>query len=341
MKTRAGQITLHILGCAVFLSLPIFFSPDFLNPDRPLFTIRPFQRDFFGYVLLILFFYLNHYLFIPKFYFRKKYIAFGLLLLSAFIVILFLPGLIFSGRGDFSHPHGNFGPSRKFFFLMGAERHLFRFLIVAALSLMIRISGRLKLAEQERINAELSYLKAQINPHFLFNTLNSIYSLAIDKSDETAEAVVKLSGMMRYVITEANNKFVPLEKEISYISDYISLQKLRLDQNVKLTYTVTGEPAGKEIAPIILISFIENAFKYGVSTEEESFIGIKIDITGDHLHLFINNKKVVVNDKPEGKSGLGIENTKYRLQLLYPAAHKLIISETKENFSVTLSIFLR
>ena len=130
---------------------------------------------------------------------------------------------------------------------------------------MLKINSRLKLAEKEKVNAELSYLKAQINPHFLFNTLNSIYSLAIEKSDYTATAVVKLSSMMRYVITDASHKFVPLEKEINYISNYIELQKLRIDSSIKLMYTVTGDISDKKIAPLVLISFIENAFKYGVN----------------------------------------------------------------------------
>src|ERR1700748_3501739 len=188
---------------------------------------------------------------------------------------------------------------------------------------MLKISNRLKLAEREKVNAELSYLKAQINPHFLFNTLNSIYSLAIEKSDYTATAVVKLSGMMRYVITDASHKFVSLEKEINYISDYIELQKIRLDDSIKLSYSVSGDPADKIVAPLVLISFIENAFKYGVNAEENSEIKIHIDSTKGYVHLRVFNKKVKIQQVNTHTSGLGIENTINRLQLLYPGRHKL------------------
>lgn len=204
---------------------------------------------------------------------------------------------------------------------------------------MLKISSLLKLAEKEKVNAELSYLKAQINPHFLFNTLNSIYSLAIEKSDYTATAVVKLSGMMRYVITDASHKFVPLEKEINYISDYIDLQKLRIDSTIKLTFYVSGDVADKKIAPLVLISFIENAFKYGVNAEENSEININIDITKAYLHMRVTNKKVSMK-QVQPKSGLGIENAQNRLQLLYPANHKLVIKETKTDFSILLSLHL-
>jgi sensor histidine kinase YesM len=233
---------------------------------------------------------------------------------------------------------GNFHPPP---FRNPFKEHFFEFLAVLSLTLMLKINSRLKLAEKQKVNAELSYLKAQINPHFLFNTLNSIYSLAIEKSDYTATAVLKLSGMMRYVITDVNNKFVPLEKEINYLSDYIELQKIRLDNTIKVDYFVMGDTADKEIAPLVLISFIENAFKYGVNAEENSEIKIQITITKAYLHLSIFNNKVHIHPINTTKSGLGIENTKQRLQLLYPGNHKLIIKDNKDDFSVLLSLYLK
>ncbi|HRD40256.1 MAG TPA: sensor histidine kinase, partial [Bacteroidia bacterium] len=185
---------------------------------------------------------------------------------------------------------------------------------------------------------ELSYLKAQINPHFLFNTLNSIYSLAIQKSDETANAVVKLSGMMRYVLTESQNEFVSLQKELDYINNYIELQKTRLDSTIKLHYTITGTTTGKAIAPLILIPFIENAFKYGVNAEENSEITIEISVNEAAINLFVKNNKVSIRPDPENRSGLGIENTKSRLLLLYPGKHYLNIDDNSASFSVSLSI---
>ena len=140
---------------------------------------------------------------------------------------------------------------------------LIPFLLVIALAFLIKITNRLNEINTEKRNAEVSYLKAQINPHFLFNTLNSLYALTLQKSNEAPIAVLKLSGIMRYVVTESNREYVPLEKELNYIKDYIALQKLRLDPNVSLVFEIDGEPFGKAIAPLLLIPFIENAFKYG------------------------------------------------------------------------------
>jgi len=343
---RTGQILLHVAGCAFFLMMPVIFSPDFMNEERPLFSVPPFQRDFFSYILLLLFFYLNFFVLVPKFYFTKQYTLFILFVLASFIFIAIVPDFIFSQeafrpRQQHGPPPGFFRPPpHRFPFLREIYHHLFPFLIVLALSLLLRIYSRWKQAEQEKAVAKLSYLKAQINPHFLFNTLNTIYSLAIKNSPDTAEAVLKLSGMMRYVLTEANNNYVSLEKEINYIGDYVELQKMRVKNSVKLNYQVSGDTIGKKIAPILLIPFIENAFKYGVNPEEESVIDINITLAGEVLSLHVKNRKVSLSQIQEPRSGLGIDNTRLRLQLLYPAAHKLDIIETEQDFSVQLTLTL-
>lgn len=190
----------------------------------------------------------------------------------------------------------------------------------------------------EKTNAELSYLKAQINPHFLFNTLNSIYSLAILKSDKTADAVVKLSDMMRYVLNDSNANFTDLEKELNYIANYIELQRMRLTSNVKLTYSCEGNVFDKKLAPLVLIPFIENAFKHGVNSEEDSVIDIKIKVSQTALNLNVRNKCVSSNNNTLNKSGLGIENTKQRLNLLYPENHSLEISEKDNYYTVNLTL---
>lgn len=191
---------------------------------------------------------------------------------------------------------------------------------------------------RDKLDAELSYLKAQINPHFLFNTLNSIYSLALQKSDDAANAVVKLSGMMRYVLTESQRESVSLEKEINYIKDYVELQKLRLGNAVRLDFNISGNAAQKQIAPLLLIPFIENAFKHGVNAEENSEIEIEINVTESAVNLFVKNNKVNVDNTTDVKTGLGVENTKNRLILLYPDKHHLTIDDNPLSFAVSLSI---
>jgi Histidine kinase len=240
-------------------------------------------------------------------------------------------------------PGGQPPQTRGLGFLLHAPHfeYLFQFMMVLVLSTMIRINNRLKQTEKEKVNAELSYLKAQINPHFLFNTLNSIYSSAIDENAEnTATAIVKLSGMMRYVINEAHHHCVPLPNELNYISDYIELQKLRLGSTVHLLFGINGNAAGKQIAPLILISFIENAFKYGVNPEENSVITIEIDIHNNDLLLSVLNNKVKTPNADRLKNNIGLENTRNRLQLIYPSRHELAVKEDEKEYLVLLKINL-
>lgn len=217
------------------------------------------------------------------------------------------------------------------------DEHFFLFLVVLFLALLLKIRDRWIRAEEEKLHAELAYLKAQINPHFLFNTLNSIYAMALGRSEQTAGAIVRLSSMMRYVLVEAGKEKVPLESELAYLTDYIQLQQTRFEGSLKVVFEIKGWPEGRQIYPLLLIPFVENAFKYGVNPETPSAIGIGIDV-GDHgLQLRVTNNKVAVvpNDSP---GGLGISNTRRRLQLLYPGRHSLIIEDQPETFTVLLNL---
>lgn len=226
----------------------------------------------------------------------------------------------------------------KIFMALG--RNFFLFVSGLFVSMTIRISQQLKHIKQEKTEAELSYLKAQINPHFLFNTLNSVYALALNNSPQTADAVVKLSGMMRYVLTYSQLEFVSLDKEIKYISDYIDLQKLRISSNVTLSYEVNGDLEGLRIAPLLLIPFVENAFKHGVNAEDASTIEIKISVYRNVLNFNIKNNIVRQAFNKEDESGIGSENTRLRLNMIYPQKHLLNIEESENVFSISLQITL-
>lgn len=349
---KIRQLLIHIAGCVTFLALPIVFSPD-ANNLYDLLLFPPAMKDFIVYVLLLLFFYFNFFWLIPTFYFRRKYVSFFALAIICFGLIVLLPNALIVGDNVFhQRPPGMPPPPpafshfsdrpepHKHSLLIDMGHQIFLFLAVFFFSLILKIRNRWKQAEQEKLNAELSYLKAQINPHFLFNVLNSIYSLAVVKSDETPTAVIKLSGMMRYVLNDAGHHMVPLSREIDYIRDYIELQRIRFGTSLPLAFTVNGAPSGQLIAPLILISFLENAFKYGINASEDA--DIKIDIAiGEHLLKFhVFNKKVTFNDIPAASSGLGIENTKKRLELLYPGRHTLDITDAADHFSVSLSLQL-
>lgn len=350
MVNKTRQLFLHITGGILFLLLPVFFSPDFFR-SSDLFSIPPFQRDFLSYLLLLIFFYLSYFYVIPELYFKKRYLLLVTVLLICFLVLSLLPDFLIHNAGMspsryINHPPEGMPPPphhdgpRPNFMLFSLGNKFFKFMLVIVFSFLLRIHVWWKKAEKEKADTELSYLKSQINPHFLFNTLNSIYSLAITRSNNTPDAIAKLSGLMRYVITDAVHDFVPLEKEINYITDYIDLQKIRLDDTVTVQYETIGNVKGKQIAPLILIAFIENAFKHGVNPEEESLIHISLSVAENNLKLIVKNNKVSHLQEAEVMNGMGIENATSRLQLLYPAKHTLVIQNESTFFNVELNIDL-
>lgn len=195
------------------------------------------------------------------------------------------------------------------------------------------------LIKTEKISTELSFLKAQLNPHFLFNSLNSIYSLANKKADNTTDAIITLSELMRYMIYEADKEFVKLESEIDYIKNYISLQTLRLKDSSGVRFNVHGN-LDHDIEPLLLISFIENAFKYGTDYTGKTNINIKITIEHEELLLEISNY-ISLKEKNNPNSGIGIQNIRKRLNLLYPNSHNLKIEEADSLFTVELLLKLK
>ena len=311
-------------------------------------------KDFATNCLMLVFFYVNYYVLIPRLFFQRKYPIYALFIIVCFIAICTIPLPLKAKRTDrfmpprespnrFDNSNGLRPPPkpRGPDFLRENMYNLHMFSIVVLFSILLKVRLRLSQTEQAHHQAELVSLKEQINPHFLFNTLNGIYALAIrDKSSTTASAILKLSGLMRYVVTETSQEFVDLEKEISYINDYIELQKLRLDKRVQLSYEVVGNSYSKRIAPLLLVPFIENAFKYGVNPDEQSNINIRIEIMDSELKMMVENNKVKVSLSPFEQSGKGIENTKLRLRLLYPSKHSLNLSEGEKQFRVQLTIQL-
>jgi uncharacterized protein YlzI (FlbEa/FlbD family) len=330
---------LHIIGSLAFLSIPILSSPDF-NTGQNLFTINPFLQNFSRTLFLLFFFYLNYYVFLPKLYFSNKKLYFFITILLCFLLIYTVSNLLFPFDFQPKMNNGNKPPIKPNQFFHFFESGFFQFIIVVTLSYLLKINQRFETIKQEKQLAEISYLKAQINPHFLFNTLNSLYALTITKSDEAPNAILKLSNMMRYVVTESSQDFVPLSKEINYIKDYIALQKLRMNEDVNFSFNYKGDEVGKSIAPLIIIPFIENAFKYGLNPDEESEIRIEIAVVEFNLTLISKNKMVVHELSEDLKTETGIENTKKRLEFIYPNKHLLEISEIENKFIIRLNINL-
>ncbi len=339
---------LHVSICAAFLFFPYLVGPGGTFFHFPDFNHGP-ERLLLGiYLLLLAFFYLNFYVFIPRVYFKKKTIAYYSILFVALLLFLLVSKLLDGPMEAFMY-HDNQVPMDCPDRMVHAPGEMpggmhpvgpppvLVFIIGTIVSLLLSIRKRLETAENEKVQAELSLLKAQINPHFLFNTLNNIYSLALTNDERTADSVIQLSEIMRYIMENSNENIISLTLEISYLNNYISLQKSRLGNTAKIRYSVNGDLNGKNIAPLILISFIENAFKHGVNPDENSEIDLQISITDTELRLRVSNNKV---STVQTEHGLGMRNTIDRLELLYPQKHQLSITETKESYTVELMLQL-
>lgn len=352
MKWPLQKIVIHLVCCVAFLMLPIIVSPGFSIAGH-WGSGAPEIRNFISSILMIIFFYLNYYYFIPAFYHEKKYVIFSIITLICFALCIIIPSILYPEYNDARRemPLNAFAPTSAPppehsgmqhhgpFELFQLESAILKFLIIFALSMLIKIRELWQISQEEKRIAELSYLRLQVNPHFLFNTLNSIYSLALEKSDKTPAAIVKLSELMRYVTSEVNREFVSLDKEVNYLSNYIELQRIRLDETVEINYSVSGNRNEDRIAPLLLIPFIENAFKFGVNPESNAQITVSLNIEGHLLKLLVINKKIAGN-KDLVQSGTGLGNVQKRLKLIYPTNHHLAFHENNQEFIVKLTLQL-
>ena len=231
------------------------------------------------------------------------------------------------------------------------EIALFFFAFISATSLLklskswfvvSRLQRQLLETDKQRVQAELRALKAQINPHFFFNTLNSIYSLSLDKDERLPGTVLQLSELMRYFLYESREDLVLLSKEIHVLNDYIALQKIRSGENLQIKTVMEEDPGHHKIAPLLLIAFVENAFKHGAKGSTGSaFIDIKLSVAQNTVNFRVENNKGVV-DEPgkDDHGGLGLDNVKRRLELIYPQRHKLLIENSNTIFSAQLQLQL-
>ncbi|MDT3403332.1 sensor histidine kinase [Mucilaginibacter terrae] len=195
-----------------------------------------------------------------------------------------------------------------------------------------------KQLREEKIKAELAFLKSQINPHFLYNTLNYIYSLAYPVSDKLADAIIKLSQLMRYMLTESPDGLIDLEKEVDYLNNYIDIYRLRFEDNFHVDFKVEGDIAGKRLASLVLIPFVENAFKHGAVDDPQRPVRIHLKAIANRLMFTVSNK--ISHHQKDHSSGVGLVNIRRRLELIYPGKHDLLISENGQTYKTTLNIEL-
>jgi sensor histidine kinase YesM len=216
------------------------------------------------------------------------------------------------------------------------------FVIYLVLTTLIKLSKSwytLQQLQKEKLSIELNSLKAQVNPHFLFNSLNSIYSQALSKSEQTADTVLELSNLLRYMLYEVGEDMVPLSKEIEMLENYIELQKLRVDESAHISWRVSGELEGVKIAPLLVFPLVENAFKHGLKgASEDSYVRVSVHVDQSIL-IEIENNIGEVDDMEKGKyGGIGLENVKRRLELIYPRQYELVIDDKDDSFHVKLEL---
>ncbi len=197
----------------------------------------------------------------------------------------------------------------------------------------------------QTMQSELRFLKSQINPHFLFNTLNSLYALTLKKSDAAPDIVIKLSEMMRYMLYECNEKWVPLSKEIAYIQNYLDLERLRQQKDVEISFTVKGQVQQQQVAPLMFMNFLENSFKHGLNNNiTRGYVRIHMDVAEESVQFKIENSKgramLSAPDHARPSGGIGLVNARRRLSLIYPKQHQLSVQETPNSYSVQLTIQL-
>lgn len=354
--TSKYSILIQVVGWMIYFIVPFLMMPNFGHLSNSTFKFLLFhslQLNLFSVAL----FYFNFLYLVPKLLFTnhvKKFILVLLGLLFSQFLMNYLADLYFLPKMQLpmfpSNSSNGFKPPAppNGFFKPQLARSLFSFFLIMTLSTLIALFlERIKNYEEkkqiefEKTAAELSALKLQISPHFLFNTLNNIRWLARKKSDLTEDAVVKLATLLRYILYQANEQKVSFLLEINNLKDYIGLQEMRIGENMKVNFEVIGSVENYEIEPLLFIPFVENAFKYGVSETAISEIQIVLKLVGNELEFNIINS-VFTNQyfENEASTGLGIDNVRQRLRLLYPNSHTLDIMEKDQKFTVNLRLEL-
>jgi two-component system LytT family sensor kinase len=292
--------------------------------------------------------YFTVYFLYPWILYKRRYVLFAIaILVSALLFIILQRTLIYY----ITYPNFYVGLKPKYGFWEINWFYNFTniYLVVGVVSVikLMKISleqqKNARELDHEKNEAELKFLKAQVHPHFLFNTLNNLYALALDKSDRTPEVVLKLSDLLNYMLYECNEPYMLVTKEIQLLENYLSLEQIRYGDNLALEFQVTGEITGKRLAPMLLLPFVENAFKHGVSkVRKNPSVHINLDITGNTLHFAVRNSRSMLpeTDLTGYTEGIGLKNVKRRLELLYPGRHHLLMEQNEGEYCIHLKVNL-
>jgi hypothetical protein len=337
LTNRIVYHSLFWLTALVLLSALEFFQ----TGEEVMFTVG---NNVIRVLILSAAVYYNIYFLIPRYLAQKKFSTyFGWLALLVFIVSPIEAFLLYFKTENVPQLQANIVGNLNWSFVPN-----FFFLGVSTAA-KITLDWYKNLREKQELQtqtmqSELRFLKSQINPHFLFNTLNSLYALTLKKSDEAPEIVLKLSEMMRYMLYECNERWVPLSKEVAYIGNYLDLERLRQGKNVDIRFGIEGNVSDQKIAPLMFIPFIENCFKHGLGHQiSKGFVRIVLKVDDNQIRFFVENSKpdnIPLQIRHARSGGIGLANVRRRLDLLYPDRYKLDIEDGPKTYAVHLKMLL-
>ena len=329
---------IHVAIWAVILAMP-FFSP---QPGKPLHGGVDYSRFLPVTVSFVIVFYTNYLFLIKRYLSNRKFGAYilwnvGLIAAVSTMVHLFFRFII--SPASVPPPHSALDT------ISFTVRNTVIYMAIAGIAVAVKMTtewynneAQRKEIEKNQAEAELANLKNQVNPHFLFNTLNNIYSLIQIDPAQAQEAVHDLSGMLRYVLYESQKDTVPLSKECEFLKEYVKLMSARLTSGVKLEVSLPQTTSGRQIAPLLFIPLIENAFKHGISDTQDSFIRISLDEDSEYVTCLVENSCFPKDDTDRSGSGIGISNLKRRLDLLYPGAYSFEYGKVQSVYRSLLRI---
>lgn len=333
VSIKSRNVLAHVLVWTFWLLMPVMFS--LADVRQRALTFHNWIPMFFSVIL----FYTNYLWLVERFLFRKRFLWFFIINVTAIVLSVFFAELI---RNTFFEWEGHRPP--RHIVISGM---VFSFVFVISISLAIRATGRwLKLdaerraLENENLRSELNNLKMQLNPHFFFNTLNNIYSLIQLSPERAMEAVHGLARLMRYHLYETNSEKVPVAGEVDFMKSYVSLMQLRTNANVQVDQAFQFEHGDDEVAPLLFVPLLENAFKHGVSSDQPSLIRIHLDEKQHVLSLVVENSLLSSSVSVDSNKGIGLDNLQKRLQLIYPNRHRFESGREGDVFRVKLVIQL-
>jgi len=337
-NTKWAVVGFHILAWVLVFLLPLLGGKDGHGQNTDI-KRSILNKVHIGFTFLsAIIFYVNAYYFIPVFLYKKKRPQYVLLVIAT--LLFFMLGANFLFHTD--RPMDTFSFHRETIFL------LVPFIFLWAISTLFRLASDkaktdrlLKEKENENLKTELSFLRSQVSPHFLFNVLNNMVALARLKSDKLEPSLIKLSGLMRYMLYESDEEKVQLSKEIEYVTSYIDLQKLRFGKEMIIDIKMDAQGEDHLIEPMLLIPFIENAFKHGTGLMEQPEIRISLQVNNGLLDFNVKNRyNGESNEIKDKTSGIGLTNVMRRLNLLYEKKHILTIHKEDGWFDVSLQLKL-